>query len=134
LTVLNSEPFGGENEQTPAWEIEFVPDSAECATWDTVFRLRERIGRDVLNSSYHQWLHGFAAWFVKRRSHLPLTDDLICEALRDYAEDAELTGFTAREFLRGPLFRMLHRHCDQGNRRLIDLIRDLVTIGVPQAA
>ena len=43
------------------------------------------------------------------------------------AEDMAFTGLTAREFLRVPVFQMLHRDCDQGNARLLALMRDLVT-------
>ncbi len=134
LSLVNSQPFGGIKDQTPDWQIDFIPDSPECATWDDVFRLRERIGRDILAESYFPWLQQFAVWFRKTKVNLPLDDDLIRAALKEYAENAEIRGFTAREFLQAPLFEMLHEHHARGNGRLVALIRDLVTIAVPRAA
>ena len=131
ISLNDSIPFGQADGQTPDWQIAFVPDSVECATWDSVLLVRERISRDVLNPSYRRWLGEFAAWFVRRKGVGDLDDVTLMDSVREYAEDAALTGFTAREFLRAPLFQMLEEHCRNGNDRLLDLIRALVTQGVP---
>lgn len=39
-----------------------------------------------------------------------------------YAEDLALLGLSAREFLRAPVFRMIHHHCSQGDERLSALM------------
>ncbi len=44
-----------------------------------------------------------------------------------YAEDLALLGLSAREFLRAPVFRMIHHHCSQGDDRLSALIADLLS-------
>ena len=124
----NSNLFGGADGQTPDWQIDFVPDSLECLTWDNVFHVRERIKRDVLDSSFMRWLGEFAAWF-RRRFASPSPDAAaVITAIQIYAEDMALMGLNAREFLRAPLFRMLHRHCEADDERLRAFMRDLVTM------
>lgn len=134
VSLLRSVPFGGADRQKPDWQIDFLPDSPECVTWDDVFRLRERIQRDVLDSSFHRWLRDFAVWFVKRKGNADLSDEQIITSVGEYAEDMALTGFTSREFLRALVFEMLHDQCDRGHERLLEFMRDLVANAVPQAA
>jgi hypothetical protein len=132
VSLIDSVPFGQADGQTPQWRLEFVPDSPECVTWDNVFHIRTRIERDVLNPSFRDWLGFFAAWFVKRKGIADVSNERIIASLRDYIEDSEITGLTARDFLRVPVFRMIEQHCSDGNGRLLQLMRDLVTQGVPQ--
>jgi hypothetical protein len=131
ISLINSVPFGQADGQTPQWQIEFVPDSPECITWNSVFDVRTRITRDALNPSFKSWLGAFAAWFVKRKGLGNTSDERIITALREYAEDVALLGLTAREFLRIPVFQMIEHHCSNGDNRLIELIRDVVTKAVP---
>jgi hypothetical protein len=130
--LANSIPFAQADGETPDWRIDFVPDSPECVTWDSVFQIRTRLSRDVLNPSFRNWLTEFAAWFVKHNGVNDVSDARIIAALRQYAEDAELTGLTAREFLRAPMFHMIEHHCSNGDYRLLQFTRDLVTQCVPQ--
>jgi hypothetical protein len=131
VSLANSIPFAQADGQTPDWRIDFVPDSPECITWDSVFQIRIRLSRDVLNPSFRNWLTDFAAWFVKRKGVVDVTDARIITALREYAEDAEITGLTAREFLRAPVFQMIEQHCSNGDNRLLQFTRDLVTQAIP---
>lgn len=132
VSLIDSVPFGQADGQTPRWQLEFVPDSVECVTWDNVFDIRTRIERDVLNPLFRNWLGFFAAWFVKRKGLTDLSNERIISSLLEYIEDAEITSLTAREFLRVPVFQMIERHCSNGNDRLLQLMRDLVTLAVPQ--
>jgi hypothetical protein len=132
VSLLKSIPFAQADGQTPDWKIDFLPDSPECVTWDDVFQIRIRLSRDVLNSSFRNWLADFASWFVKRKGVDDLSDRRVVAAVREYAEDVAATGLTAREFLRGPMFRMFERHCISKDKRLLAFIRDLVTKAVPQ--
>jgi hypothetical protein len=132
ISLTNSIPFAQADGQTPDWRIDFVPDSPECMTWDSVFQIRIRLSRDVLNPSFRNWLADFAGWFVKRKGVDDVSDRRIIDALREYAEDAEITGLTAREFLRAPVFQMIECHCSNGDNRLVQFTRDLVTQAVPQ--
>lgn len=126
VTLDNSVPFGGTDGRTPDWQIDFDPDSIECTTWDNVFHVRERIKRDVLDASFRQWLGDFSAWFKKRMGSANPEDAEVLDAMRTYAEDVALTGLTAREFLRAPVFQMLHRHCAAGDQRVLALMKGIV--------
>lgn len=134
ITILlnNSVPFGGADSQTPDWQVEFAPDSAECATWDDVFDIRGRIKRDVLNPSFLSWLGNFAAWFKKHKGTALLDDTSVIDGISEYVEDLKVMELTARESLRTPVFQMLHWHCSHGNDRLMTLLRDLVADAVVQ--
>jgi len=131
VSLANSIPFAQADGQTPDWRIDFVPDSPECVTWDNVFQIRTRLSRDVLNPSFRNWLADFAVWFVKRKGLDDVSDARIIAALREYAEDIEIAGLTAREFLRAPMFQMIEHHCSNGDSRLLQFTRDLVTQAVP---
>jgi hypothetical protein len=126
VRLTNSVPFAGLDGQ-PQWNIDIQPDSPECTTWDDVFSLRKRMIRDVLDPSFNRWLGEFAKWFCKRN---PYSDDfaIVLKELSIYAEDFELLGFDAREFLRVPVFNMLHHHCANGDERLSEFIVSLISI------
>lgn len=132
VSLTNSIPFGQPDGQTPEWQIEFVPDSPECVTWDSVFLIRTRLARDVLNPSFRNWLGAFARWFVIRQGVNDLSDGQIIASLGEYTEDVEIMGLTACDCFRVPLFQMIEQHCANGNARLLQLMRDLVTHAVPQ--
>jgi len=134
VTLNDSVPFGGANGRFPEWKIELHPDSTECETWDEVFHVRERLERDALTPSFDQWLMQFAKWFVSERGIKDLDDEKIADGVRAYADIMQFMGFEAKVFLKEPVFRMLHCHCDQGNARLLSFMRDLVTKAVPQPA
>jgi hypothetical protein len=121
-------PFAGLQGETPDWQIVFVPDSPECETWDDIFHVRERMKRDVLDPSFRRWLGEFASWF-KVHSGNPAPDKTtLIAALRTYAQTVKMLGLNARDFLRAPVFEMLHQHCAAGNHRLTHLMLDLVSI------
>ena len=42
-------------------------------------------------------------------------DAEVVNAILIYAEDMRITGFTAREFLRAPVFQMLYGRCRAGD-------------------
>jgi len=128
VRLNGSVPFAGIDGRIPSWTIQFEPDSPECTTWDEVFHVRERIQRDVLDPSFVRWLREFANWF-KRRIAIPEPDaEIVQHAMLQYAEDLTLLGFSAREFLRAPVFKMLHFHCTSGNDRLNTLMIELVSM------
>jgi len=123
VSLLNSTPFGGiEDEQHPRWEVSFTPDSEETQTWDDVFCVRSRYVRDVLSPRYESWLRSFAD-FCKGKD-LPTVDkDELIDALRTFQEFCEKNGFSERGFLKSAVFEMLISHCQQDNRRLIELLK-----------
>lgn len=127
IRMNGSIPFEGAEGQAPRWVIQFEPETPECTTWDEVFHVRERIQRDVLDPSFIRWLREFAVWFKKRIAHPQPDAETVQQAMLQYAEDLTLLGLNPREFLRAPVFRMLHLHCTAGNDRLNRLMIDLVS-------
>ena len=134
VSLLNSVPFAALGGRAPAWQIDFLPDSPECTTWDEVFSVRERLQRDVLKDCFPRWLQEFAAWFVRRKGIDDLNDRQLTASVREHAENMALQGFMAKDFLRAHVFEMVHEHCRRRNRRMLDFLRALVTKAVPQPA
>lgn len=125
ISLENSVPFEGTDGQLPRWQIEFNPNNEEVDTWDEVFHIRERYSRDVLDLSFKRWLSDFQAWcrstYVGHVSAEKLTDEI-----QSYCFYLEVSGFSDCGFLRAAVFRMLLRHCEKNNQRLINLLLDLV--------
>jgi hypothetical protein len=128
ISLDNSQPFAGRRGKTgehlPKWEINLSPSSEEVTTWDNVFHIRERYERDVLDETFNTWLNSFRAWCQSRS--IPNSDQEWVDAIKGYAIYHESLGFEDRAFLKAAVFRMLHIHCNQGNQRLINFIRDVV--------
>jgi len=131
LSLLNSIPFGQPDDETPAWQIEFLPNSPECTTWNDVFDIRNRIARDVLNPSFRDWLMAYARWFVKEYGLDDQNDELIITSLGQYIVVLSDMELSARDALRLPVFKMLENQCTQGNNRLLDFMRTLFDEAVP---
>ena len=127
-----SDPFNGVTEHTPNWQIRFDPDAPAVLTWDEVFSVRERYRRDHLDPSYSNWLGLFGKWV--RRHELPTdTDEALVEAIKRFEAFWTDNGMQDRAFLKAAVFRMLRRLCEAGHRRLIDQLRNLVTVAAPAA-
>ena len=125
VSLDDSVPFAGVDGELPHWKIQFDVDSEEVDTWLTVFAIRERYARDVLNEGFKSWLREFSVW---SRS-LSLTDadnETILELVARYAGYLSALGLNDRAFLKSAVFRMLHKRCRDGNERLLAMIRDLV--------
>jgi hypothetical protein len=129
ISLNNSQPFAGTigrtGESLPKWEIDFSSSTEEVTTWDDVFHIRERYERDVLDEAFNSWLNGFRYWCRCRNS--PVSEQEWVDAIEGYAIYHESLGFEDRAFLKAAVFRMLHIHCKNGDQRLINLIRDVVS-------
>jgi len=132
VSLDQSQPFGGSTENTPSWNIQFVPDSAAVSTWDEVFAVRERYRRDHLDPDYPRWLRLFAGW-VRGMAVPTDTDASLLEALQRFEESWAQDGMRDRAFLKAGVFRMLRRHCEAGNERLKQQLRDLTAPADPVA-
>lgn len=130
ISLLNSIPFGQGDGPKPQWQIEFLPDSPECVTWNSVFDIRNRIIRDVLNPSFNSWLKAFAQWFVDSKGLGNTSNAHIVLSLGEYCVVLVGMNATAREALRLPVFRMIEYHCSNGDVRLLNSIRDLFNVAV----
>lgn len=130
ILLDDSSPFHGISENTPNWEIQFYPDTPSVSTWDEVFKVRERYCRDHLNPSFSSWLRHFRHW-AQASELVADSDEAIVAALQRYEKYWAESGMNDRAFLKAAVFRMLRRHCESGDQRLLKVIKDLVT---PSAA
>lgn len=125
VTLDGSDPFGGSTENTPDWDVQFLPDTPAVSTWDEVFAIRERYRRDHLDADFSKWLGTFARWVQIMK--LPTnTDGALVLALQRYEEIWGEGGVHDRAFLKAAVFRMLRRHCEAGHQRLKEQLRNLV--------
>jgi hypothetical protein len=123
--LSRSRPFEGRDERIPAWQIDFDPAGEETATWDEVFRIRERYERDILDKEFDNWLRNFSSW-CKAMQEVAAGALTVLDALEWYADLQEECGLSDRAFLKAAMFRMLWQQCRDGNGRLIDLMGDLI--------
>ena len=126
ISLQNSDPFGGHKSDEPRWEIDFSPDTAEAATWDQVFSIRERYKKDHLNGSYADWLGEFRSW-CRSACIEPKTTPHLIDALERHLQFRMDEGISDRGFLKAAVFEMLLENCRRGNQRLIDLLLDVVS-------
>ena len=125
VCLNNSQPFAGKAGTLPQWLIEFEPNTEEVTTWDTVFEIRERYKKNVLDEEFIPWLGGFYMWCKQSKITVQSDEELI-DAIDGYASYFEFTGISDRAFLKAAVFRMLQKHCQLGDMRLILLIKDIV--------
>jgi hypothetical protein len=131
ITLDRSEPFLGTQGlfPFPLWHIDFEPNCEEVLTWDTVFHIRERYARDVLDADFMNWLREFSSWCRSAGINLFSKEDVV-SALRRYSDHMAAMNIRDRAFLKAATFRMLARHCQEDNERLITLISGVVIGGM----
>ena len=127
VIVGNSTTFGEMTASRRDWQVEFVPDREECATWDDVFDVRRRIARDLLTPSFTLWLTGFRTWY-RLPGRDPESDRTIIQSLRHCADYGGELGYGDRAFLKAACFSLLYESCLSGDARLVDVLRDLLTV------
>ncbi|WP_455927817.1 hypothetical protein [Pseudomonas capeferrum] len=120
------------------WEIDFLSEPDKSKTWDEVFSIRNRYKRDVLNRYFDRWLSGFKIQCTKHRARGIIqpnfTNDQIRDQLQYYQEyKAEHPSIGLAGFLEPLAFKLLLKMYDDGDDRIIKLIRDTV-LGIPLQA
>lgn len=123
ISLDESEPFAGSDGILPLWQIDFIPDSPECDTWDDVFCVRERFRRDTLDVCYLRWLRAFSSYARTQWPSVAGGAQDAGEVLRAYTEIVGIVS--GREFLHERVFHMLCKHYDAGNARVIEIVRIL---------
>jgi hypothetical protein len=126
ISIDRSLPFEGTDGRLPLWQIDFLPDSPEAQTWDTVFKIRTRYCKDILDPQFSSWLRSFSDWFVRRFGAFVDNQHFI-DAMQRYVEDLHIQRAVGREHFRVLVFEMLVRQCTAGNQRLLQFMRDLIS-------
>jgi hypothetical protein len=129
ISLEESIPFAGNNGTCPEWHISFEPTIEETVTWDSIFHIQERYKRDFLDPKFMSWLREFSSWCCSALI-TPISDQDIVEALERYTEHMESIGIRDIAFLKAAMFRMLLRHCKDGNERLFTLMKGVVIGGM----
>lgn len=125
VVLDDSRPFAGSTAHTPKWVIKFSKSGDEVDTWDAVFSVRKRYCRDHLDPEFRGWLDFFAK--VARSEAVNADSDAaLVAALKRLEKYHGFGGLKDRAFLKAAAFRMLRKHCEDGHRRLLDQLANLV--------
>lgn len=131
ISLLNSIIDETISPPIPNWHITFMPNTEQVATWDDVFSIRARYKRDILDKHFSIWLRGLASKCEKDRKRnliqANFTTDDVRNVLVNYKEDkSDLPNTGMAGFLEPLVFDFLLSQFDQGNERIIQLIKDAV--------
>lgn len=110
------------------WSIDFLTSAEEAETWDSVFDIRTRYKRDILNEYFDKWLRGFSLRCRKDRERGKLDNNLSPQQIRQelafYQEDkAEGPSIGLAGFLEPLVFSFLLQKYDENDPRIVSLIR-----------
>lgn len=129
VSLYNSQPFAGVQadlgEPLPKWVIEFNLSSEEIDTWDEIFHIRERYQRDILDEGFKSYLREFSN-YCRSCGRIPNSQEELVDVINRYIVFQEGNGFKDKAFIKAAVFRMLHSHCQNGNRRLVEFTMDCV--------
>jgi hypothetical protein len=126
VDLTESELFAREN-GLPQWHLD-LGASDEAATWDAVWKIRERYQRDVLDVEFAPWLSHFATWCRKAAKPVDLVAQ-IESALADYLDQVIQNALIECGILWRSTFEMLRYKLAHGDdpERLAAFLRFLVT-------
>ncbi len=112
VTLEGSEFFNGNEIRgyaLPRWNINIVgqePDRAE--TWDTVYQIKTRYTRDILDADFLSWISHYSRWFIREKGRDHDAAAVAAELPR-YIEGVVQDGYADRAFLKAEAFRLLDR-------------------------
>lgn len=120
---LSQPKDGDDGSLTFDWSVEFLEPSEEAETWDHVFEIRERYKRDILDVCFRDWLEEFKNWCVIANFVFEM-DMHVIDAIDRFAW-YQHQCFKDMAFLKASVFRMIKKHCIDGNERIFQVMRDL---------
>lgn len=112
ITLDGSEFFSG-NEiggyRLPRWNINIVGHELDRAdTWDTVYQIKLRYTRDVLDADFLSWVGHYSRWFVREMGRDHNAAEVAAEIPR-YIGGVVQDGLADRAFLKAEAFRLVDR-------------------------
>lgn len=111
VDLLGSRLFArGRGNVLPEWNLTITGDPDACATWDSIFRLRERWNDrlDEVHASCLKFVGG-----TMRRSVVPADQDIL-DRLQGYAHGHRAQGSAAGTFLERAVYELWATRCAQG--------------------
>lgn len=118
IDLDQSDPLG--DDRRPSWVVRLVPGDERTETWDRVFQIKERYAA-ILRRDYETFLSEFHGYCCLRAAPPDSKSELI-ESLEGYVELQGGYGLNDRAFLKAAVFKMLLKHCWEGNDDLIALL------------
>lgn len=124
ISLKNSIPLPENKVIFMEWKITFEPALEQCETWDSIFRIRTRYTRDILNPECNSWLKTFSKWI--RKSNKTINDDnVLLNTINEYISILEYAGVKNSNFLMVKVFETISKQCEEGNLRLISYMKRL---------
>jgi len=92
-------------------------------------QILQALNDQKLNEGFTSYLREFGN-YCKSWDSVPTSTEELIDAIKKYTSYQENNGFKDRAFLKAAVFRMLHRHCKNGDERLIQFIKNVVGVSV----
>lgn len=127
IDLSQSIPFAGRDGEHPQWVVDLLPDTEESRTWDEVFHIKSRLCDNELDEGFRRWVDDYGDWCVSAKLAPAGVGELL-DALNRYATYHEGRGLSEYGFLIAAVFRMFHRMCDLGDRRLQEMLLDVTRL------
>jgi hypothetical protein len=118
IDLDQSDPLG--EDRRPNWVVRLVPGDGRTETWDRVFRIKDRYTA-ILRRDYDTFLSEFHGYCCLRAEPPDSKAELI-HSLEVYVELQGEYGLSDRAFLKAAVFKMLLKHCREGNDDLVELL------------
>lgn len=129
VSLNRSIPFKRKKGILPSWNIDLEEDNEEVRTWETVFSIKRRWSKAVLDEEYQGWLSEFGRW--SKGAWIPANVKSSIPALLElYIEASVPEKFSDRSFLKRAVFSMLHFRCSdpEFGPDIQDHLRDVVEL------
>jgi hypothetical protein len=130
ISIVQSQIAEGVSSINPDWLINFVPPTPEAENWDRIFKIRERLKRDIFDECFDRWFDGFLKKCLRERSKGSyaniMSDDQIKSVLEDHRDTLLDDIGSGKDKFKPHLFNMMLNLFDLGNERVISHVRDAV--------
>lgn len=127
-----SAPFEGTGNR-PRWVVDLMPKDDRVETWARVFDIRDRYAYDVLDDHFSGWISMFGSTAAVLEGGPPVDRETLIGSLDTYIRIRECEPFLNRGFLEAAMFRMLRRHCFDGDDEVVQFLLEAVNLGRPRA-
>lgn len=104
------------------WNIVFEPNVEEAETWNAMFDLRTRYGRDILRCHWMAWLTLFRDYADAKGVN---DDRTLREALHLYCLNQRRRGLRDQAFLKAAFYEMVLNEWDNGNQAIKRILRTI---------
>ncbi|WP_426291297.1 hypothetical protein [Sphingomonas sp. TWP1-3-1] len=95
----------------PRWNITIIGNELDQAeTWNSVYQIKARYARDILDADFLSWIKHYSGWFVAEVGRGRDAGAVAAELPR-YIRNVIQDGYADRAFLKAEAFRLLNHAC-----------------------